>query len=303
MGWRSDELWFDVDVLWFRESSSRGAISLEVNAPSFVGLSSQALAAAIPAGLTESRRRRAELRRLRSTRKARTAAAVIGPAVLLGLVSPRLGNASRADVLAQDPPSATLGPTLEDIRTAPVPKAPPEDRAAFPAVRWQRATSHGLPYAGRLSHGTQLPVEGPSWVTWNPVADHVPNRPERLFGHERVIRTLLAVMAAYRSEDRDAPRVVVGDISFRGGGPMELHRSHENGLDVDVYYPRRDATLRPPTRDDQIDLERTQDLLDRFLAVGVEKIFVGYSMDLRGPSDVVTPYPNHQDHMHVRFRP
>ena len=84
---------------------------------------------------------------------------------------------------------------------------------------------------------------------------------------------------------------------------MELHRSHQNGLDVDVYYPRRDGTLRPPTSGDQIDRTRAQELLDRFLAVGVDKVFVGYSTGLRGPSDVVIPYPNHGDHMHVRFHP
>ena len=81
---------------------------------------------------------------------------------------------------------------------------------------------------------------------------------------------------------------------------MELHRSHQNGLDVDIYYPRRDRRSRPPTSDDQIDLARAQDLVDHFLDAGVEKIFVGYSTELRGPSDVVIPYPNHGDHMHVR---
>ena len=30
-------------------------------------------------------------------------------------------------------------------------------------------------------------------------------------------------------------------------------------------------------------------------------IFVGYSAGLNGPSDVVIPYPNHENHMHVRF--
>ena len=39
----------------------------------------------------------------------------------------------------------------------------------------------------------------------------------------------------------DAPRVVVGDISFPNGGPMEACLN-ENGLDVDIYYPRRDGT-------------------------------------------------------------
>ena len=161
----------------------------------------------------------------------------------------------------------------------------------------------GSPMPAGSAAEPSFPLEGESWVTWNPVADHVPNEPHRLYGSERMIRALLAVLDAYRTDYPDAPRIVVGDISFRGGGPMELHRSHQNGLDVDIYYPRRDGRSRPPTSGDQIDRRRAQDLVDRFLDAGVEKIFVGYSTELRGPNDVVIPYPNHGDHMHVRFRP
>ena len=305
MGWRAGEIWFDLDALWFRESPDPDAVSLEVNAPAFYGLSADALAAPVPDGLAQSRRRRADLRRRRNARKTRTAAIVVGPAVLFGLASPRLGSASGAgEPLAQDPPSTTLTPILDEI--IPLPrvsaKQQEEEEPTFHQVRWNRATSHGLPYAGRLSDGTQLPLEGPSWVTWNPVADHVPNRPDRLYGTERTIRTLLAVLTAYRAADEDAPQVVVGDISFRAGGPMELHRSHQNGLDVDVYYPRRDGRPRPPTEAGQIDHRRSQALLDRFLAAGAAKVFVGYALGLDGPGDVVIPYPNHGDHMHVRFR-
>jgi hypothetical protein len=32
-------------------------------------------------------------------------------------------------------------------------------------------------------------------------------------------------------------------------------------------------------------------------------VFVGYSTGLHGPARVVIPYPNHENHMHVRFPP
>ena len=111
------------------------------------------------------------------------------------------------------------------------------------------------------------------------------------------------MLAAYRAANPDAPRVVVGDISFRGGGPMEEHRSHQNGLDVDLYYPRLDRVLRAPVATDQIDRTLAQDLLDRFVAAGAQMVFVGYSTGLHGPAGVVVPYPNHGNHMHVRFPP
>ncbi len=308
MGWRPGEIWLEAELRWFREPTDGSAVALALNAPAFLGLSAEALAAAIPNGLAESRRRRAEHRRRRDARKTRTAALVLGPAVALTLATARPGGASRAsETLERDPPSQTLRLGAGGLRPAPgtarAERPQQRERApSFPAVEWREATAHGLPYAGSLTDGTQLPVEGPDWVTWNPVTDSVPNHPRRLYAHERTIRRLVSVLAAYREASPEAPRVVVGDISFRGGGPMELHRSHQNGLDVDVYYPRLDRRLRAPRTTDQVDRELSQALLDRFLAAGAQMVFVGYRTGLRGPKDVVIPYPNHEDHLHVRFR-
>ena len=83
---------------------------------------------------------------------------------------------------------------------------------------------------------------------------------------------------------------------------MDQHASHQNGLDVDVYYPRLDRRLGAPISTRQVDRRLSQDLLDRFLAAGAQMVFVGFSTGLHGPHDVVVPYPNHENHMHVRFR-
>jgi hypothetical protein len=82
---------------------------------------------------------------------------------------------------------------------------------------------------------------------------------------------------------------------------MDDHVSHQNDLDVDVYYPRRDHRLRAPVTVGQIDHYLAQDLLNRFVAAGAQMVFVGYSTGLHGPTSVVIPYPNHNNHMHVRF--
>jgi murein endopeptidase len=306
MGWRPGEIWLDTDLPWSREPPDVGA-ALAANAPSFSGLTPEALATPVSNGLARSRWRRAELRRRQAARKVRAAALVIGPTIALTLASPRPGTARGGEALQESSRSQTLrpdDPTLEAAATArPRPARAKSTASSFPAVHWHRARSAGLPYGGSLSSGTQLPVEGEDWVTWNPVSDHVPNEPYRLYGHERTIRAILAVAADYRAANPDARRIVVGDISFRHGGPMELHRSHQNGLDVDVYYPRHDRRLRAPRTTSQVDQKLAQELVDRFLAAGAVKIFVGYSMGLAGPRDVVIPYPNHEDHMHVRFGP
>jgi murein endopeptidase len=230
------------------------------------------------------------------------------PAVIVPSALVRGGGVAGAGFVLEDPPSLML--RLDPRTGEPTPVLPGVDlqppkssvaREAAPEIDWHNATSVGLWWSGSLVDGTQLPVEGPDWVTWNPVTDSVPNAPRRLYGNERTIRTLVSVLAQYRAAHPLAPRVLVGDISFEGGGPMEAHVSHQNGLDVDVYYPRRDGALRAPQSADAIDRRLSQDLLDRFLAAGAHMVFVGYSTRLHGPQRVVIPWPNHENHMHVRF--
>ena len=316
MSWRCNEVWLDTDLLWFREQPRRPFAALALAAPAFAAHGSEPFPfLPIATGIEASRQRRlaqqAARRRQLATRTVPAIALAIGSVTMLPLYAVRHGSIPQnAGPLREDPPSLTFRfelPLLE------VPAALLQHKGAssrktlrapeFAPVEWRRATSVGLPFSGRLADGTQLPVEGPDWVTWNPVTDSAPNLPHRLYGHERTIRTTLSVISAYRTAHPDAPRVVVGDISFRDGGTMEEHVSHQNGLDVDVYYPRLDGRLSAPGSTSQVDRDLAQDLLDRFVAAGAQTAFVGYSTGLRGPSGAVVPYPNHENHMHIRFAP
>jgi penicillin-insensitive murein endopeptidase len=312
MTWKPGELWLDTDVLWFREH----AVAL---APS--GFDAAALAPAAT-GLAASRQRRqaaeaARRRRRHATRTVPAVALVVGSATMLPIAWLRHGDPARgARPLQEDPPSLThrLGELtlaaetpvrVASVRASrPSRAAPaPEPVSDFANVHWHSARSVGLPYAGYLVGGTQLPVSGPDWVTWDPVTDSVPNLPKRLYGNPHTIRTVISVIRDYRAAHPYAPKVVVGDISRRGGGVFDEHVSHQNGLDVDVYYPRRDKLLRAPIAVGQIDRRLAQDLLDRFVRAGAQMIFIGYSTGLHGPGGVVMPWPNHDNHMHVRFPP
>jgi murein endopeptidase len=242
---------------------------------------------------------------------------MLSPAVILPFALRGHGPGQGGKLVLEDPPSLTLRLGQGAIRTTdahdrPLPLVPlrqPVTRhkaraPVYPKVQWHDAISVGLPYDGHLIDGTQLPIDGPAWVTWDPLTDSVPNRPDRLYGNQRTIRAIIQVTEAYHAAHPHAPPVVIGDISRKGGGPMDdEHVSHQNGLDVDIYYPRRDRKLRAPTASDQIDTALAQDLLNRFVAAGAQMIFVGYHAGLHGPSAVVIPYPNHEYHMHVRFPP
>ena len=226
---------------------------------------------------------------------------------MLALAALQAAGRQRESFAVEDPPSLTFrfdeGVLKAVESSAPKPVRVGRKQHAAPTIAWHHAASVGLPYDGRLLHGTQVPVRGPDWVTWNPITDSAPSQPKRLYGNEHTIRAILAVTHAYRAKHPNAPRVVIGDISREGGGPLDDHASHQNGLDVDVYFPRRDRQLIAPTSHGQIDLRLAQDLLDRFLAAGAQTIFVGYSTGLHGPSGVVVPWPGHEYHMHVRFPP
>jgi murein endopeptidase len=168
-------------------------------------------------------------------------------------------------------------------------------------IEWHRSASTGTPDAGRLADGVELPEAGSHFFTWHPVERRSPNPRWRRYGSDTLVRMVLRVVDEYAAAHPDAPRVGIGDLSRPHGGPFgPKHVSHQNGLDVDVYLPRRDRLERPPGRPSQIDRPLAQDLVDRFVRAGAVKVFVGPRTALRGPRRVVQVVSGHDNHVHVR---
>jgi murein endopeptidase len=191
-------------------------------------------------------------------------------------------------------PEATIGPTL-----------PPD----FALVTWKHSKALGKPARkGRLVAGVQLPELGEDFFTWDPIFNRIPNREWRRYGTDRLVRTILTVLHEYRTERDGAQRVGIMDLSRTHGGRFGRnfgglgHASHQNGLDADILYPRKDATERRAAKPSQVDRELAQDLVDRFVAAGAAKVFVGPHLNLKGPKNVVIPLIYHDDHLHVRIR-
>jgi hypothetical protein len=167
--------------------------------------------------------------------------------------------------------------------------------------------SLGVHWDGRLAHGARLPAESETFFTWDPVRKRSPNREWRRVGSDRLVRVLRRVLDDFAAAHPDAPRVGVGDLSRPGGGDFGRrfgglgHVSHQNGLDADVYYPRRDRLERAPRRVAQVDRGLAQELVDRFVRAGALRVFVGPNVGLRGPRRTVQRLPRHDDHLHVRL--
>jgi hypothetical protein len=207
------------------------------------------------------------------------------------------------------PPAPVVEPDDPSVAPpAPVdPAQPPAPPPQWEPVQWRHSTAIGTHAAGRLVNGVRLPVEGPAFFTWDPVLRRSPNRPWRRWGTDRLVRVVLRVARAYRAAHPDLARLAVGDLSRPRGGDFGPrfgylgHLSHQNGLDVDIYYPRKDGLERGPRRVAQIDRELSQELVDRFLAAGAQIIFIGPNTGLTGPPSQVQALVHHDNHLHVRL--
>ena len=136
----------------------------------------------------------------------------------------------------------------------------------------------------------------------------MPNRPDRRWATDRLLAYLLFVLRDYRLANPGAPPVLVGDLSLPYGGPFGSdfgglgHASHQNGLDVDVLYPRLDGRLLPPGRVADVDRALRagprQPLRRRRRAVRVRRDAASGSAGRRRSCRSIA---HHNDHVHVRI--
>jgi murein endopeptidase len=176
-----------------------------------------------------------------------------------------------------------------------------------PPPQAPRSRAVGKPWDGRLVHGVQLPASGPGFLSYDDLLDRLPDRGWRRWGTDELVGMLEQVAAGYASAHPSASPVLIADLSRPHGGPFGKrygglgHASHQNGLDADVYYPRKDRRLTKARRPAQVNRRLAQDLVDRLVAAGAEKVFVGPHLRLRGARGVVSKLVYHDDHLHVRI--
>ncbi|MBN1232602.1 MAG: penicillin-insensitive murein endopeptidase [Candidatus Coatesbacteria bacterium] len=182
----------------------------------------------------------------------------------------------------------------------------------FKAFKKTASGALGQPFRGRLAVNYKL----------RPSRNYIIKNPERHFnyGTRWLISTIVTASARYkRSLGKSFTRIVVGDLSKKGGGPLGGHNSHQNGLDVDIGIPAKGLHLKGFTSlpNSRIDMRKTLLLLKSFIDTGrVQVIFIdsGIKAGLYKyiNDNGLTRYkkylnklyhePGHRDHMHVRLR-
>lgn len=92
---------------------------------------------------------------------------------------------------------------------------------------------------GALRHGKRLPPTGEGYQVPQLWRDRGASFSTDEFIH--------AIQRAARRVAREYPGGVLGvaDLSLRGGGDSELHRSHENGRDADLIWYAQDLSGKP----------------------------------------------------------
>src|SRR5262245_47321261 len=103
-----------------------------------------------------------------------------------------------------------------------------------------KSVAVGGPWHGRLVAGVQRP----------PAPALPPTGPGRVGGPARLWVRPETVALEYRQAHPEAPPLLIADLSRQNGGHFGRefgglgHASHQNGLDADVMYPRKDRLLR-----------------------------------------------------------
>lgn len=111
------------------------------------------------------------------------------------------------------------------------------------------ARSVGRYGGGSLQGARALPPVGPDhYLLFPPRCYRNGSRPhpypdlsraDNFYGHPRVVDAIVAASQQVRAQYPAAPLVPVGELSNRLGGRIPGHLSHQNGLDVDVYFLAR----------------------------------------------------------------
>jgi len=218
---------------------------------------------------------------------------------------------------ALPPDAGATGPAV-DAGAAPAPRT-------FDS-RWSHVTAPakgpplvlGLPGAGCVQGAVALPLHGAGWSVARPER-------HREFGHPSLIAFLRKLAALARKDQLGL--LVVGDLGQPRGGPTPTgHRSHQSGLDVDLWYgapakPIAHSKAPAPGAPSVVDLRtnkmlpawngRVARLVETAASLpAVDRIFVHPAVKRalcqdkarRGPWLArVRPWWGHQDHFHVRL--
>ena len=189
-----------------------------------------------------------------------------------------------------------------------------------------RGQSVGPPWQGQLRDAAQL-VLGDGFKI---------RRPWRSYGTRATVDFVQHVVTDVREQFPDAHVFAIGDLSAKDGGRITEHRSHQSGRDADIGLIYKEQPAGFPTNfvsatAENLDCEATYALVTGFADTahqdgGAQVMFLDYNVQgllyrwakehdvddaildhlfqypHRNASTLVRHEPNHDNHLHVRFK-
>lgn len=174
---------------------------------------------------------------------------------------------------------------------------------------------------GCVQGAASLPLDGPGWQA-------IRVSRNRVWGHPSLIAYVQAL--AGEAQRAGLPALYIGDLSQPRGGPMSFgHASHQNGLDVDIWFTLAPKPPLPPSQREIVPLPRLvradqrgidpQQFRPGHVALlraaarraEVDRIFVHPVIKAelcrtqhgdRGWLRRLRPWRGHDEHFHVRLR-
>ncbi|GEM_PF-3297775 len=169
------------------------------------------------------------------------------------------------------------------------------------ATRWMSSAyladraddPYNLPYS-RVGY-VQLPASGAGFYGYNQASAR--------WGKPILVYGFLRTAARWRASGA-LPRIGVGDLSLVNGGPISGHVSHQLGEDMDLRLVGRGSYEGPLLyMSSAYSQTRTRTLITDFLNrdLPIEVIFFNDPV-IANALSYVSPWPNHDNHMHVRLK-
>jgi len=176
---------------------------------------------------------------------------------------------------------------------------------------------------GKLVNPSALPLEDIGLIK-------VFRSKQRPYGSFEILTIIKTVAQEIAKQFPKKDRLQIGDIANLKGGTLGRHKSHQNGLDADIVYYRKNGLEQNPDWagpyvekfvvkgkvTENFDVERNWKALQKFASFQqVERIFVDlaikknfcklYAKNTDELSQqalrIMRPAPLHHDHMHVRI--
>jgi len=99
--------------------------------------------------------------------------------------------------------------------------------------------AYGIYWDGKLTHPSQLPLDGTGFLK-------IMRLRNRAYATDILTKVIAAVGKNMIAKFPSSERLQVADIAQFGGGQVGGHRSHQNGLDADIVYLRKNLQEQEP---------------------------------------------------------